>query len=136
MKWTICAWGKAGHGPEAEMVARYLGRIRWPVTVQELSPGQEPPQTAGRRVLLDERGENLDSVAFARRLAFWRDDGVAEVQFVIGPADGLGAARRASADLLLAFGALTWPHLLARAMLAEQLYRAATIIAGHPYHRA
>lgn len=86
-------------------------------------------------VVLDERGKSLSSIDFARTLERWRDDGKREVRFLIGAADGHDAADRADADLLLSFGAATWPHLLARAMLAEQLFRATSILANHPYHR-
>jgi 23S rRNA (pseudouridine1915-N3)-methyltransferase len=86
--------------------------------------------------LLDERGRQLSSEEFAAILGRWRDDGVREVRFEIGAADGHGDEGRAGADLLIAFGAMTWPHLMARAMLAEQLYRATAILSGHPYHRA
>jgi 23S rRNA (pseudouridine1915-N3)-methyltransferase len=89
-----------------------------------------------RTVLLDERGNALASTDFAALLGKWRDDGVRETRFVIGAADGHTDTDRAAADLLLAFGPATWPHLMARAMLIEQLYRATTILAGHPYHRA
>ena len=85
---------------------------------------------------LDERGEALDSVGFAERLKRWRDAGVRDVAFLIGGADGHGAAVRARAEMLLSLGPMTWPHLMVRGMLAEQLYRASTILAGHPYHRA
>ena len=77
----------------------------------------------------------LGSVEFARRLERWRDDGVREARFMIGAADGFDDADRAGADLLLSFGRATWPHLLARAMLAEQLFRATAVLANHPYHR-
>jgi 23S rRNA (pseudouridine1915-N3)-methyltransferase len=87
-------------------------------------------------VLLDERGQHLSSEAFAALLGRWRDDGIRETRFLIGAADGHGDAIRATADLLIAFGPMTWPHMLARAMLAEQLWRATSILAGHPYHRA
>jgi 23S rRNA (pseudouridine1915-N3)-methyltransferase len=89
-----------------------------------------------RTVLLDEKGRQLTSEALAKQLESWRDGGIREARFVIGAADGHSAAERADADLLLAFGAATWPHLLARAMLLEQLFRATSILAGHPYHRA
>jgi len=89
----------------------------------------------GRRIVLDETGEAMASVAFATRLGRWRDEGVREARFLLGAADGFDAAERAGADLLLSFGRATWPHLLARAMLAEQLFRATAILAGHPYHR-
>jgi len=78
----------------------------------------------------------MDSVGFADRLKGWRDAGIGDVAFLIGGADGHGSEVRKRADLLLSFGPMTWPHLMVRGMLAEQLYRASTIIAGHPYHRA
>ena len=134
----IVARGRIGRSPEAELVDRYMKRIVWPTRVTELpdTGGREPaqpPQT--RRVLLDETGEPLASIAFSERLGRWRDDGVREARFVLGAADGFGEAQRGEADLLLSFGRATWPHLLARAMLAEQLFRATSILAGHPYHR-
>lgn len=86
-------------------------------------------------VLLDETGSTLSSTELARKLEGWRDGGAREAQFRIGGADGFGDAARGEADLLLSFGRATWPHLLARAMLAEQLYRATSILAHHPYHR-
>ena len=137
LKLGIIAYGRIGRGPEAELVARYLGRIAWPTAVTELAEGASlPPAPPGSRtVVLDERGTALASSALAARLGRWRDDGVREVRFLLGPADGHGDRVRAEADLLLAFGPATWPHLLARAMLAEQLYRATAILAGHPYHR-
>lgn len=91
------------------------------------------PQT--KRVLLDETGAVLPSREIAATLGRWRDDGVREARFLIGAADGFDDAARAEADLLLSFGRATWPHLLARAMLAEQLWRATSILANHPYHR-
>ena len=89
-----------------------------------------------RIVALDERGDNIDSTAFARHLGRWRDDQVANTIFAIGGADGLSPDLRRKAKLRLAFGAATWPHQIVRVMLLEQVYRAATILAGHPYHRA
>ena len=86
-------------------------------------------------VALDPRGKSVSSEDFARRLARWRDDGVADLAFVIGGADGLDAALIKRASFVLSLGAMTWPHLLVRAMLAEQIYRAQTILLGHPYHR-
>ena len=132
------ARGRIGRSPEAELVTRYLKRITWPTRVTELpdTGGKLPtldPQTI--RILLDEKGEVLGSLDFARRLERWRDTGTREVRFMIGAADGFGDAERAEADLLLSFGRATWPHMLARAMLAEQLFRATAILAGHPYHR-
>lgn len=86
-------------------------------------------------VALDEVGKALDSRAFAARLGAWRDEGIGDVAFLIGGADGLDSSVRDRASLTLAFGAMTWPHQLVRVMLAEQLYRVTTILSGHPYHR-
>ncbi len=118
---------------------RYLKRISWPTKVTELPDvgGIGPvPLSPCRNVLLDERGKALSSEQFAVLLGQWRDDGVRETRFWIGAADGHGQKAREDADLLIGFGAMTWPHMLARAMLAEQLWRAASILAGHPYHRS
>ncbi len=137
LKLSIIAYGKAGRGPEAELVDRYCKRIPWGAGVTELGEGAPlPPAPLGSRtVVLDERGTALSSETLARRLGQWRDEGVRETRFLLGPADGHRAETRAGADLVLALGPATWPHLLARAMLAEQLYRAWSILAGHPYHR-
>ena len=134
----IIARGKIGRGPEAELVERYLKRVAWPTKVTELpeSGGKLPPANENSvTILLDEQGEQLGSVAFARKLEMWRDGGRREARFLIGGADGFGDAERGQADLLLAFGRATWPHLLARSMLAEQLFRATSLLANHPYHR-
>ncbi len=134
----IIARGKIGRGPEAELVDRYLKRIAWPVKLTELPDrgGRIPalPDNAAT-ILLDEKGETLSSVEFARLLEKWRDAGKRETRFLIGAADGFAEAERQAADRLLSFGRATWPHLLARAMLAEQLFRATSILANHPYHR-
>ena len=135
----IVARGKIGRSPESELVDRYIKRIAWPFKLTELPEigGKIPSlQTPARTILLDERGETFDSEEFATKLGRWRDDGVREARFAIGAADGHGKAERAQSDLLLSFGSMTWPHLLARAMLAEQLWRATSILAGHPYHRS
>ncbi len=87
-------------------------------------------------VALDERGDNVDSTSFARHLGRWRDEAVANTIFTIGGADGLSPELWRKAKLRLAFGSATWPHQMVRVMLLEQIYRAATILAGHPYHRA
>ena len=134
----IVARGRIGRGPEAELVDRYVRRLAWPVRLTELpDTGGKTPLVEGqtRIVMLDETGEMLGSRAFADRLGKWRDEGVRETRFLIGAADGFDDAERANADLLLSFGRATWPHLLARAMLAEQLWRATSILANHPYHR-
>lgn len=135
----VIARGKIARSPEGELVARYQKRLTWPVRLTEL------PETGGRipeaqnphqTVLLDERGVAMSSEDFAQTLGQWRDNGVREARFVLGAADGHSAEDRSAADLLLAFGPATWPHLMARAMLMEQLYRSVCILAGHPYHRA
>jgi 23S rRNA (pseudouridine1915-N3)-methyltransferase len=134
----IVARGRIGRGPEAVLVDRYLDRVAWPTRITELpdTGGKMPPlPPAAKIVILDEKGPALGSMAFAERLGRWRDDGTRECRFLIGAADGFDDAARREADLLLGFGAMTWPHLLARAMLAEQLWRATSILAGHPYHR-
>jgi len=134
----IVARGKAGRSPEAELVDRYLTRIAWPTRLTELPDrgGKMPELPPGTvTVVLDERGRAMTSVGLAKQLERWRDDGKREARFLIGAADGHDEALRRSADWLLSFGEATWPHLLVRAMLAEQLFRATSILANHPYHR-
>jgi 23S rRNA (pseudouridine1915-N3)-methyltransferase len=134
----IVARGKIGRSPEAELVERYLKRITWPTKLTELPDrGGNLPVLPGNSVTIamDERGTALSSTEFAKKLEGWRDQGKREARFLIGAADGHEEEQRRSADLLLSFGAATWPHLLVRAMLAEQLFRATSILANHPYHR-
>lgn len=133
----IVARGKIGRSPESELVDRYLKRIAWPTKLTELSERAPLPALppGSVLVLLDERGEALSSIDLARKLEQWRDGGRREARFVIGGADGHHETERAGADLLLSFGPATWPHLLVRAMLAEQLFRATSLLANHPYHR-
>ena len=134
----IVARGKIGRSPEAELVDRYLKRIQWPTRVTELPDkgGRMPDLPANSvTIALDEKGRALSSTELAKRLEEWRDGGKREARFLIGAADGHGEEQRKSADLLLSFGEATWPHLLVRAMLAEQLFRATSILANHPYHR-
>ncbi len=156
MKLRILAVGRAKGGPEATLIAEYLRRLQWTLVLEEVEerrPLSGPELKAreadllvqaleksgpkGGRVLvaLDERGRQLGSRDFAQKLGAWRDQGVAELAFVIGGADGLAESLRQRADLLLSLGQMTWPHMLARAMLVEQIYRAQQILAGHPYHR-
>jgi 23S rRNA (pseudouridine1915-N3)-methyltransferase len=134
----IVARGKIGRSPEAELVDRYLKRIQWPTRLTELPErgGKLPDLPANSvQIVLDERGQALTSTALAKRLEAWRDGGKREARFLIGAADGHDDEERATADLLLSFGLATWPHLLVRAMLSEQLFRATSILANHPYHR-
>jgi len=152
LKITIAAIGRAARGPERELYDHYAGRIRWPLVLRELEEKRKlpAPQLMQREgellldaapagatlVMLDRRGKVLDSEAFAARLRGWRDGSVSDVAFLIGGADGHTEAMLKKASLVLSFGAMTWPHLLARGMLAEQIYRAQQLLAGHPYHRA
>ena len=134
----IVARGRIGRSPEAELVDRYLKRVTLPTRVTELpdTGGKMPAVEPGTRiVMLDEKGENIPSRVIAERIQAWREDGVRETRFLIGAADGFDDAARAEADLLISYGRATWPHMLARAMLAEQLWRATSILANHPYHR-
>ena len=152
MKITIAAIGRASRGPERDLYDHYAGRIRWPLVLRELEEKRKlpAPQLMQREgellldaapagatlVMLDRRGKVLDSEGFAARLGAWRDTSVSDVAFLIGGADGHTEAMLKKATLVLSFGAMTWPHLLARGMLAEQIYRAQQLLAGHPYHRA
>ena len=140
--------------PERDLVDRYLERARaggravglTGFDVVELPDGKNAEAEAealigrmtpgARRIVLDERGKSVTSEKFAQTLARWRDDGAPAAALLIGGPDGHGNAARDGADLILSFGAMTWPHQMVRAMLAEQLYRAVTILTGHPYHRA
>lgn len=151
MRITIAAAGRLKSGPERDLYDRYARMVRWDITVREIEEKQALPAAKrkareGQRLLaccpdgamvvaLDEKGKRLDSETLAARIGAWRDDGVSDLVFVIGGADGLDDAVRSRADLVLSFGAVTWPHLLIRGLLAEQLYRAQQILSGHPYHR-
>ena len=150
MKLTICAVGRLKSGPERDLLDKYRRRITWPLDIVELEERRklsaaELKQREGAlieqalpqgcvRVAMDERGKPLSSREFADRLGNWRDQ-ARDVAFMIGGADGLAADLRKSAEATISFGAATWPHQLARAMLVEQIYRAQEILAGHPYHR-
>jgi 23S rRNA (pseudouridine1915-N3)-methyltransferase len=134
----IVARGKIGRSAEAELVERYMKRITWPSKITELPDrggSLAAPPSNSVAIMLDERGQTLSSVQLAKTLERWRDEGKREARFMIGAADGHDDAGRSGADLLLSFGPATWPHLLVRAMLAEQLFRATAILANHPYHR-
>jgi len=151
MRLTIAAVGRAGRGPERDLYEHYAKRIRWPLALREVEEKRKLPATELMRregelllaavptgavmVALDRRGRQVDSEAFASRLGRWRDQSVADVAFLIGGADGHAEAVLEKATLVLSFGAMTWPHQFARAMLAEQIYRSQQILAGHPYHR-
>jgi len=134
---SILAFGRAGACEEQALAERYLARLSPPARLVELARGPVPPAPPrSLTIALDERGEAWSSAELARRMTGWADAGVRDLRFLIGPADGLAARDRDAADHLLAFGVQTWPHLLVRAMLAEQLFRAQSLRTGHPYHRA
>ena len=155
MRFHLCAVGRLRGGPEADLISEYIKRFvrtgrglgLGPLSVVEVEDRKGGGMTAEavllRRTLpkgaviccLDERGKVETSPAFANRLAGWRDTGRSDVAFVIGGADGIAPGLRADADHLLSFGKMVWPHMLVRVMLTEQLYRAASILAGAPYHR-
>lgn len=158
MKVHLAAVGRMKQGPERELVARYLDRAVGSgrplsltgfevIELTESRAGSAASRKAdeakalrsalpdGIIVALDEHGRTMASEPFASQLARWRDDGRPAASFVIGGADGLDPDFVRSADLVLSFSPLTWPHQLVRIMLAEQLYRATTILSGHPYHR-
>jgi 23S rRNA (pseudouridine1915-N3)-methyltransferase len=152
MRITLAAVGRAKAGPARELYEFYAGRLAWPLTLKEVEERRTLPPVAlkareaelllaalprgARLVALDETGRNLTSSQFAERIDRWRDEGAQDLAIAIGGAEGLAETVREQADLVLALGTMTWPHLLVRGMIAEQLYRAQTILAGHPYHRA
>ncbi len=152
MRLLVAAVGRAKPGPERALYDHYVRRLAWPLALKEVEEKRPlgTPERMAREaelllaavpagavvVALDERGRDLGSEDFAARLGGWRDDGRADIAFLIGGADGHHESVRARADLLLSFGKLTWPHMLVRGMLAEQLFRAQCILSGHPYHRA
>jgi 23S rRNA (pseudouridine1915-N3)-methyltransferase len=156
MRLTICAVGRLRTGPERDLIGDYAERVDrtgrglglGPLSFREVEDRKGGGPAAEAKLLeralpeaavicaLDERGKSLSSPDFAALLARWRDEGLSDAAFVIGGADGLDASLRDRADTRLSFGPMVWPHMLARVMLTEQLYRAASILAGLPYHRA
>lgn len=152
---TILAVGRLRKGPELTLISDYIDRATktgralgiGPVRVVEVEDKSGSGMAAEAALLrkaipagatvvaLDERGTLLDSPALAQKVAGWRDEGQRDLVFLIGGADGLAPELRADADMALSFGKMVWPHMLARVMLAEQIYRATTILAGGPYHR-
>ena len=155
MRVYICAVGRLRTGPEADLLKDYLTRFERSGRPHSLTLGdiREVEDKKGKGmeaeaelllraipdgatvVAMDERGQVLSSPEFAGRIAEWRDDGVSDLAFVIGGADGLSKQLRQRANFKLSFGRMVWPHMLARVMLSEQLYRASSILAGAPYHR-
>jgi len=145
MKATILAIGKCKHGsPEAQIIAEYAKRSSWDLNIKEKDNSnqqdeakflQESIPQGAKIVVLDERGVNISSDDLAQKVENWIMNGCSEICFLIGGADGHLQSTRDKADLILSFGKLTLPHMLMRAVLAEQIYRIQTIINHHPYHR-
>lgn len=156
MRVHLCAVGRLRSGPERDLITDYVQRFDrtgrplglGPLTEHEVEDKKNAGMGAEAELLarampagavlvtLDERGKLLTSPDFAAQLARWRDAGRQDVAFVIGGADGIDPSLRARADFSISFGQMVWPHMLVRVMLAEQLYRAANILSGGPYHRA
>ena len=149
MKILVVAVGRARPGPERALWEEFSGRLDWPIRLVEVESKKAGPGLKDREaelllqavpdaallVALDERGKALSSPDLARQLGRWQDQGTGTLAFVIGGADGLAEPVRAKARLVLSLGPMTWPHMLVRGLLAEQLYRAERILQGHPYHR-
>jgi 23S rRNA (pseudouridine1915-N3)-methyltransferase len=152
MRITLVAVGRAKPGPARDLYELYAARLSWRLSLKEVeerralkpkalkaSEGERllaaVPKDA-RLIALDEAGRSLTSAAFAELLGRWRNEGLQDLAIAVGGAEGLSAAVHKRADLVLGFGPMTWPHLLVRALIVEQLYRAQTILSGHPYHRA
>lgn len=152
MKILILAVGRMKPSPESELIQKYVRQTRRVVEIREFEDKKsgvkservkreaswllENVPVGAKVVVLDERGKTMNSAAFAEQIRRFENDGAESLCFLIGGADGHDESVRRRADVLLAFGEMTWPHFLARAMLAEQIYRAQTILDGHPYHRA
>ena len=151
MRITLAAVGKDKPGPTRDLYQHYIKRLNWSFNLREVEEKKPLPSARLKRreaellldaipkgatlVALDERGKNLSSPEFAQMIGHWRDSSVQDIVFVIGGADGLDESIRGEATRSLSFGRMTWPHMMVRALLAEQLYRAQSILAGHPYHR-
>lgn len=145
MKATIIAIGKCKkNSPEASLIEEYVKRSGWQIIIKEKDNSNQKDEaefltssipSGAKVIVLDERGTNLKSTELAAQIAGWQLNGTSEICFLIGGADGHLPSTRNRADLILSFGKLTLPHMLMRAVLAEQIYRLQTIIAGHPYHR-
>lgn len=156
MRVHICAVGRLRQGPERELYTDYMTRFDrtgkalglGPIKLIEVEDKKHGGMSAEADLLrravpegalmciMDERGKTFSSPDFSNNLAVWRDQGRSDIAFVIGGADGIDPSLRSQADASLSFGKMVWPHMLVRVMLAEQLYRAASILSGGPYHRA
>jgi len=152
MRVTLAAVGKMKDSPEKVLLEKYIRQLPWAFTLKEIDIKKslesdqrkeaeaqkllEACSDAHKLIALDERGENQSSESLAKHIAGWQQQGCSHIAFIIGGQDGLSQSIRDKSHLLLSFGKLTWPHMLVRPMLAEQLYRIHTILSGHPYHRS
>lgn len=148
---VLCIGKMKKNSPEADIIARYIKSCKWPVEIIELDEKRALPafqmkhaesnlllkhlQKDMKVVVLDEHGKEFSSLGFSKQLSDWQDAGVAKVAFLIGGADGHTDELKKRANLLLSFGKITLPHMLARVVLTEQIFRARCIMDGHPYHR-
>ena len=145
MKVTLGVIGKCkANSPEGEIIKRYEERMKWSLSIKEKDNSNQIDEAkflkscignGAKVVVLDERGKNMTSPELAQIVEGWMNNGCSEICFLIGGADGHLEETRKSADLVLSFGKLTLPHILMRAVLAEQIYRIETIINHHPYHK-
>ena len=150
LKIDVIAIARVKRGAYFDLIEEYKSRIKWNLTIYELESKHSDPakcqQEESEKILkhidnnaivvaLDERGDGLKSLDFAKTIENFQNNGESHIQFILGGADGLTQEVRDKADILLSFGQQTWPHLLARVMLLEQIYRAQQILSGHPYHR-
>lgn len=150
MRIVIAAIGKAKASPQQQLFQDYVKRLPWKVECREFDSKLTDPAARKRKeaelllegcagcerlIALDETGKNLSSREFSDQLSQWQQQGVSSFAFIIGGADGLDESVRRKAHLLWSFGRVTWPHMLVRGLLAEQLYRAHSVLSGHPYHR-
>lgn len=151
MRVTLAAVGRDKSGPTRDLYQHYVKRLTWPFALREVEERKPLPSASLKLreaellreaipkgavvVALDERGKNLSSPELAQIIGQWRDNSVQDLAFVIGGADGLHESLRDEATRSISFGRMTWPHMMVRVLLAEQLYRAQSILAGHPYHR-
>ncbi len=151
MRLHLIAVGRAKAGPEKALFEHYTSRLTWPFTLKEVEEKKKlPPAKLKEReaelllaavpkgatiVALDERGREFKSLEFAKKMESWRDNSVGDIVFLIGGADGHGDTIRQKATMLMSLGKSTWPHMLVRPMMVEQIYRAQSILSGHPYHR-
>ncbi|MDB2682695.1 23S rRNA (pseudouridine(1915)-N(3))-methyltransferase RlmH [Alphaproteobacteria bacterium] len=138
LKIEIIAVGSLKSGSFYDLVQRYSGMIQYPLTIHELKDDHKIAEKLNPQAVIwamDERGKSFGSTQFASDIQDLSDSGVKQLQFVIGGADGLSDEVRNAAQKLISFGKQTWPHMMARVMLLEQIYRAQQILKGHPYHR-